>query len=76
MAYTTQKDVIKVGFLNETLDPTCLRKVAVGLKTYASTTDARALDSRRLKQAQFLADLVACRTVINVWKIMIKFLIF
>lgn len=64
MAFSTLKEVLHVGFMNDQEDPRCpLSSGGLKLKQYSSSADFRSWALDKKEQSHFVADLVACRVV-------------
>ncbi|KAH8306069.1 hypothetical protein KR018_000139, partial [Drosophila ironensis] len=64
MAFSTQKSFFHVPFKNEELEFECYDP-CIRLKTYPSTTDDRCWAADEEQKSRFVADLVACNTLIR-----------
>jgi hypothetical protein len=58
MAFSTQKDFLKIGFLNENLAQTSKKRSDAALKNYESCTDHRAWSLNEESRSNYLVDIV------------------
>lgn len=64
MAFSSLKEVLHVGFMNEQEGARCpLSSGGLKLKQYNSSADFRSWALDKKEQSHFVADLVACRVV-------------
>jgi hypothetical protein len=58
MAFSTQKDFLKIGFLNQNVNPAIKKRSDAVLKNYESCTDSRAWALDEESRSNYLADIV------------------